>query len=381
MTAPKHAARRIALIAETAADARDVMVEGESGILACSRPEFRPLYEPSKRQITWENGIIAKIYNATEPDQLRGPQHDLAWGDEIAKWRYLEDTIDNLEYGLRLGDNPRALYTTTPRPLKLLKQMLKDKSVHVTRGSTYDNIGNLAEKFINLVVRKHEGTRKGKQELHAELLDDTPGALWTRNDIENFRISHEAHPTEFRRIVVAIDPAVTSKEESAETGIVVVATGFDDHGYVLEDLSKQYSPSEWADAAILAYEKYEADCIIGEVNNGGDLVEHTIRTQPKGKAVHYKAVRASRGKRTRAEPISSMYEQGKMHHIGRFPDLEDQMCEWNALANEASPDRMDALVWGFTELFITPEIEGFTQGMDIGQDSATSIIEDIATEW
>ena len=381
LTAPKHAAQRIALIAETAADARDVMIEGESGILSCSHPDHMPLYEPSKRQITWKNGIIAKVYNATEPDQLRGPQHDLAWGDEIAKWRYLVDTIDNLEYGLRLGVNPRVLYTTTPRPLKFLKDTLKDKTAHITRGTTYDNIGNLAPKFIDRVVKKHEGTRKGRQELRAEILDDTPGALWTRGDIEKGRISLQRKPTEFRRIVVAIDPAVTSTEESDETGIMVVAIGFDDEGYVLEDISGTYSPGEWAKKAITAYEVYEADCIIGEVNNGGDMVEHTIRTQEGGDKVHYKAVRASRGKRTRAEPIAALYEQGKIHHVGAFIELEDQMCEWNAKGNEPSPDRMDANVWGLTELFLEPETEGFTEGMKTNTAETEEPFEQGGDQW
>lgn len=347
------AARRVALVAQTAADARDVMVEGESGILECSPPWFKPVYEPSKRRLTWPNGAIATTYSGDEPDQLRGPQHDLAWADEPAKWRYGERAWDNMEFGLRLGAHPRVVATTTPRPIKLIRDLLADPETVTTTGSTYENIHNLAPSFIRRVVRKYENTRLGRQELHAQLLEDVPGALWTRAVIDAWRVL-KAPP--LVRIVVAIDPAATSGEDSADTGIVVAGKSEDGHGYILADKSKHASPAGWAREAITAYNIFRGDRVIGEVNNGGEMVENTIRTvrdemdQPIGAQIPYRAVHASRGKLTRAEPISALYEQGLIHHVGMFAELEDQMCSW--VPGEKSPDRMDALVWALTELFV-----------------------------
>lgn len=348
-------AKRIALVAPTAADARDVMVEGESGILAIAPPWNRPVYEPSKRRLTWPNGAIATTYSADEPDRLRGPQHDAAWADELAAWRY-PDAWDMLMFGLRLGKDPRVIVTTTPKPVKVIRDLVEDPTTVVTRGSTYENIANLAPAFVEQIIAKYEGTRLGRQELYAEILDDVPGALWSRAVIDGLRVKEAL---ELRRIVVAIDPAVTSEEGSDETGIIVAGVGYDGHGYVLKDLACRASPNDWARRAVEAYYRYEADAIIGEVNNGGDLVETVIRTVDRN--VPFKAVRASRGKAVRAEPVAALYEQGRVHHVGTFDVLEDQLCAItpDGYQGAGSPDRADALVWALTELMLAPVAEIF----------------------
>ena len=347
-------ASRIALVAATAADARDVLVEGESGILAVAPPWCRPIYEPSKRRLTWPNGVIATTFSAEEPDRLRGPQHDAAVCDELASWSHPE-TWDMLQFGLRLGRKPRCLIATTPRPTKLLRELLarEGHDVVVTRGSSYDNKANLAPAFFAQIVKKYEGTRLGRQELNAELLEDTPGALWSQGLIDGTRIS--AAP-ELTRIVVAIDPAATSGEDADETGVVVVGQDKDGQGYVLADCSARYTPIEWARIAISAYRTHHADRIVAERNNGGDMVEATLRMVDQN--VPVTTVWASRGKVTRAEPISALYEQGRMHHVGTFPQLEDQMTNFTSdFDREAagySPDRLDAMVWAATELLVEP---------------------------
>ncbi|MCH6587818.1 MAG: DNA-packaging protein [Proteobacteria bacterium] len=344
-------ARRVALVAETAADARDVMIEGESGLLAVHPPEFRPLYQPSKRRLVWPNGARATLYNAIEPDQLRGPQHDLAWADELAKWRHAEATWDQLQFGLRLGARPRQCVTTTPRPIKTLKSLIEDPDTVITRGTSYENMANLAPAFIKRIIKRYEGTRLGRQELNAELLDDVPGALWTRARIDALRV---AKAPELVRVVVAVDPAAGSGDRSAETGIVVAGLGADGHGYVLDDASLRATPDAWGRAAVSAYRRWQADRIIGEVNHGGEMIEHVIRTVDEN--VSYKAVRASRGKARRAEPVAALDEQGKVHHVGAFPELEDQMCAMTADFERGaagfSPDRVDARVWALTELML-----------------------------
>lgn len=343
----------IALVAPTAADARDVMVEGQSGILACASEIERPIYEPSKRRLTFPNGAIAHTYSADEPERLRGPQHDYAWCDEVGAWRYATEAWDMLMFGLRLGQNPRCVVTTTPRPIKLIKELFRDKTTHITSGRTYDNLANLAPAFAQKIIAKYEGTRLGRQELEAELMEDVPGALWNLGLIEQYRVKE--HP-ELQRIVVAIDPATTNNEESDETGIVVAGVGKNGHGYLLADITVKDTPAKWARVAIDAYHTWKADRIVAEANNGGDMVENTIRTvrdendNPIGRNVSFKKVNASRGKLTRAEPVSSLYEQGRVHHVGAFKECEDQMCTW--LPGEKSPDRMDALVWGFSELML-----------------------------
>jgi phage terminase large subunit-like protein len=345
-----NGARHIALVAETAADARDVMVEGESGLLRLYPKSDRPLYEPSKRRVTWSSGAVATLFNATEPDQLRGPQFDTAWADEIAKWRYARECWDMLQFGMRLGDNPRVMITTTPRPIELVKAIIAglEGKVHVTRGSTFDNAANLAAPFLERVRQKYEGTRLGRQELEAEILGDLPGALWSMSGLDAYRL--RSQPT-LARIVVAVDPAVTATEASDEHGIIVAGMAADKRGVVLEDASLQGSPNDWAKRAVSLYRSYDADAIVIEVNQGGDMVAHTIRTIDPN--VKIKEVRASRGKHVRAEPIAALYEQGRVAHVGSFPELEAQMTQMttNGYEGEGSPDRVDALVWAMTELF------------------------------
>jgi phage terminase large subunit-like protein len=335
------------LIGPTAADVRDVMVEGESGIIACSRPDFRPLYEPSKRRLTWPNGVSGSLFSAEEPDRLRGPQSDLIWADEPASWKYPE-TWDMAMFGLRLGTDPRVVATTTPRPTTLIRELVADPLTVVTRGSSYENQANLAPAFIGKIIRKYEGTRLGRQELNAEILDDNPGALWQRDVIEHLRV-RDAPP--LVRVVVGIDPAVSGAIASDETGIVVDGIAANGHCYVLADASVRGTPHAWALAAVRAYHQYRADRMIGEVNNGGDLVEVNIRTVDR--SIAYKAVHATRGKLIRAEPVAALYEQGRVHHVGTFPQLEDQLCDWNP--GDRSPDRLDAHVWAMTELNNVPE--------------------------
>jgi phage terminase large subunit-like protein len=340
-------AGRAALVAPTAADARDVMVEGESGILAISPPWNKPLYEPSKRRLTWPNGAMATLFSADEPERLRGPQSDLAWCDEPASWRYPE-AFDMLRFGLRLGKSPRAVVTGTPKPIKLIRDLLKEDSTVVTRGSTYDNRANLAPAFLEQIKAKYEGTRLGLQEIYAQILDDVPGALWQRSMFgEKLR---EAPP--MARVVVGVDPAVTSGEDSDETGIVVAGRGVDGRAYVLADFSCRLTPMGWADRVAAAYRDYGADRVIAEVNNGGDLVEMTLRTVAPN--IPYKKVHASRGKRVRAEPIAALYEQGKVTHLQGLEVLEDQMCSFTP-DTQSSPDRLDALVWALSELMLEPE--------------------------
>src|SRR5712692_708666 len=288
-------ASRIALVAATAADARDVLVEGESGILAVAPPWCRPVYESSKRRVTWPNGAIATLFSAEEPERLRGPQHDAAVCDELGSWSRPE-TWHMLQFGLRLGQNPRCLVATTPRPTKLIRELLarEGHDVVVTRGSTYENRANLAPGFFGQIIRKYEGTRLGRQELDAELLEDTPGALWNHGLIDANRLRSAPEMT---RIVVAIDPAVTSGEDADETGIIVVGKDANKHGYVLADLSGKYSPIEWANIAIAAYHAHRADRIVAETNNGGAMVEATLRSVDPN--VAYSAAHASKGKYTR----------------------------------------------------------------------------------
>jgi phage terminase large subunit-like protein len=350
-------ARRIALVAPTALDARSVMVEGESGLLSIGLPHERPEYEPSLHRLTWKkSGAVATLFSADEPNRLRGPQHDLAWCDELAAWRYPQ-AWDMLMFGLRLpgpaGGDPRAIVTTTPRPIRLIRELLADPKVAVTRGRTADNAAHLAPAFLDQIVRRYEGTRLGRQELDGELLDDMPGALWTHALIDAARVT--AHP-DLVRIVVAIDPAATSGEHADETGIVVAARDAAGHGYVLADASGHHPPVEWARIAVAAYHAQHADRIVAEVNNGGEMVAAMLRlTDPN---VPFTAVHAAHGKVARAEPVAALYEQGRVHHLGAFAPLEDQMCAFSADFDRDiagySPDRVDALVWALTELFLNP---------------------------
>lgn len=351
----------IHLIAPTAADIRKVMVEGPNGgLLSCYPPSERPHYEPSKGHlITWANGNLAYCFSADEPERLRGPQCCRYWADELASWRFGQEAWDNLMFGFRIGDDIRGVITTTPKPIKLLKSIIANEDTVITRGSTYDNRKNLSEKFFRTVVKPYEGTRIGRQELLAEILEDTPGALWKMIMIDSTRISlGEVLWDRVIRIVVAVDPAVTHGPDSNETGIVVVGLTVSGHAIVLDDLSCRESPATWGRIAVNAYLSRRADRIVGEVNNGGDLVEGNIRACNAN--VPFRAVHASRGKQKRAEPVASLYEQGRVHHVGTFPELEQQMCAYVPgvdleEGSSDSPDRMDALVWALTELIVEPE--------------------------
>jgi phage terminase large subunit-like protein len=350
---------RIALVAETAADARDVMIEGESGILAISPPWNRPKYEPTKCRLTWPSGAIASTYSGDSPDQLRGPQHDGAWADEPAKWTYGADAWSNLEFGLRLGANPQAVATTTPRAIPFIKDLLSDPQTVTTRGSTYENKANLPRSFVRRVLTKYEGTRLGRQEIGGEVLDDTPGALWTRSCIEATRLRSAPALT---RIVIGVDPSAGGID--GETGIVGAGKDANEHGYILGDYTESGDPALWAVAVIRAYIELQADAIVVETNNGGKMIAHVIRQTSveiggiiiMGRNLPIIEVWASRGKHTRAEPISMLWSQGRGHYVGAFPELEDQCCTW--VPGEDSPDRMDAKVWALTELFPNEEAAG-----------------------
>lgn len=334
--------KRIALVAETPADARDAMIEGESGLLNIFPPGQEPHYEPSKRRVTFYTGATAIIYSGYKPDQLRGPQHEKAWCDELASWKYPQDTWDNLMFGLRLGDDPQAVITTTPRPIPVIKKLVEEDDCKVTKGTTYDNRGNLTKVFFNQIVERYEGTRKGRQEIYAEILSNVPGALW---NYDLFEYIDKCPP--LSRIVVGVDPATTNNSDSDETGIIVAGIGINGYGYIIDDRSLKASPNAWAKQAIAGYKAHDGDRIVGEVNQGGDMVETIIRSHDRH--IPYKSVRATRGKQIRAEPIVALYEQGKIFHLGQFPTLEDQLCTWEP--GKTSPDRMDALVWALTELF------------------------------
>jgi phage terminase large subunit-like protein len=329
------------IIGATADDARDIMIEGESGILACCPDHERPDYLPSKRRLEWPNGARTLIFTADEPERLRGKQHMRLWGDEIGAWRYVE-AWDQAMFGLRLGADPRAVATTTPRPTMLIRNLIADPTTVVTRGSTYDNRANLAPQFLDQIIKRYEGTRLGRQELGGELLLDVPGALWT------LAMFDERRPApDLKRVVVAIDPATSANEGSDETGIIVAGQGIDNDWYVLADRSGIFAPNAWAKRAIAAYDEFNADRIVAEVNNGGDMVESTLRTVRKN--IAYTKVHASRGKAIRAEPIASLYAQGNVWHVEPFIALEDQCCNWTPDSGD-SPDRLDALVWALTEL-------------------------------
>jgi phage terminase large subunit-like protein len=347
--ATTHPGCRIALVGRTPADVRDVMIEGESGILAVAH-DSTPIYQSTKRRLTWPNGSVAQTYSAEVPSQLRGPQHHFAWADEAAAWTdapkgdVLDTAWNNLMLGLRLGTAPRCLVTTTPKPNALTRTVLGRPSTVVTRGSTYDNLANLAPSFREQVLATYEGTRIGRQELLGELLDDVEGALWTINDLDEGRV--QSAP-DLQRIVVAVDPSGGTGPNSDEQGIVVAGLGVDGELYVLADRSCSMSPHGWASRAVAAYHEFAADRIVAERNFGGDMVESTILQVDKRASV--KVISASRGKVQRAEPVAALYEQQRVHHVGPLPKLEDQMTTWTPQSG-TSPDRMDALVWAVTEL-------------------------------
>lgn len=352
----KAGARSIALVAETQKDLEEVMV---ARLVSIHPPAEAPMVRYKPVRLVWPNGAMALGYNGTEPDQLRGPEFDTAWVDELAKYRYARETWDMLQFTMRSGDDPRVFVTTTPRPIPIIRELVKDPGTVVTRGSTFDNAANLPKKFLDRLRQKYDGTRLGRQELNAEILDDLPGALWNRDAIDKARVKIVP---DMQRIVVAVDPSGTKGEsdDGDEIGIVVAGKGVDGRGYVLADQTCKLSPDGWGRRAVAAYhgqwsktpDRFKADRIVAERNFGGAMVEHVIKTIDRN--VSYKEVTASRGKVARAEPVAALYEQGKVSHVGSFPELEDQMCQIDASGyiGEGSPDRADALVWALTELML-----------------------------
>ncbi|NCC32792.1 MAG: ATP-binding protein, partial [Chloroflexia bacterium] len=342
----KDGHKHLIIAGRTAADVRATLVLGPSGIATVSPRSEGLRYKPSESCIVWPNGAKALLLSADEPDQFRGPQCSAFLADEAAAWPKKE-AWDNLMFGFRLGRKPRGIVTTTPRRNELMMELLGRSDVHVTTGSTYENALNLAKPFLEKIVTMYEGTRIGRQELHAEVLPDA-GELWSRVDmIDAHRVALQPP---LKRIVVGVDPAVTSGVASDETGIVVAGIGLDNHIYVLADESGKFSPMQWGARVVAAYEKHGCDTIVAEANNGGDLVEENLRNAACGALARVKLVHASRGKQTRAEPIVALYEQGRVHHVGSHPLLEDQMVGWSPSTDRKSPDRVDALVWACTEL-------------------------------
>ena len=338
---------RLAIVAPTFADGRDTCIEGESGLLSIMDDKIIANYNRSLGEIVLHNGSRFKTFSADTPERLRGPQHHRVWCDELGSWKYSE-TWDQMMFGLRLGEHPKVVVTTTPKPIPLIKDLLKRKDTYTTTGSTFENKDNLAEASLSQLKEKYEGTRLGRQELYAEVLEDVEGSLWSRDMIESSMIRYNEKLPSFKRIVIAVDPAVTANKRSDETGVVVCAEDFQGKYYILNDLSGKYSPDAWAKKVVEAYESYKADKVIAEVNNGGDLVERVVKTVDRN--VNYKSVRATRGKFVRAEPIAALYEQKRVRHLNRFNLLEDQLCSYNPEITSQSPDRLDALVWGLTEL-------------------------------
>ena len=339
-----------AVVAPTHGDLRRTCFDGESGLLSvipkeCYRKDGTGYTSFRGEEIHLHNGSKIIGYAAIQPERLRGAQFHRAWCDELAAWRYAE-AFDQLMFGLRLGENPQCVITTTPKPIPIIRNLVERKDVVVTTGNTFENQENLASTALTMFKERYEGTTLGRQELYAEILEDFEGALWNNNMIEKTRLSEDTD-RELQKVIVAVDPAVTSNENSDETGIIVVGRDFAGRFYVLEDLSGVNTPDRWARIAVDAYHDFQADMIVAETNQGGDLVERLIRSVDP--LIPYRSVRATRGKMVRAEPISALYEQEKVHHIGYFPELEQQMVSYTGETN-SSPDRLDALVWGLTEL-------------------------------
>ncbi len=352
---------RIALVGETQAQVRDVMIEGVSGLLSIHTRWERPTWHPSLRRLQWTNGAIAQVFTAEDPEALRGPQFGAAWSDELAKWPNLQECWDMLQFGLRLGDNPRQVVTTTPRPLPLVKRLLVEPHVAVSRARTQDNRYNLAAEFVRTVTQTYGGTRLGRQELDGEIVEESPDALWTRAMIEAAR---EREKPALARIAVAVDPPATSSLRADRCGLVVAGVDHDGIGHVLEDATLAGAkPHEWAERAVALYRRHEADALVVEVNQGGEMVESIIREVDAGVPVI--SVRATRGKYLRAEPVAALYAQGRVRHAGAFPELEDEMCAFGprGLETGRSPDRLDALVWALTHLMLAPKARPRVRGI------------------
>jgi len=353
---------RIALVGETLGDVREVMVEGPSGILAVSRGN-RPRYEPSRRRLVWDNGAVAQVFSSEDPDSLRGPQFEAAWCDEVAKWKNAEACFDMLQFGLRLGQRPVQLLTTTPKPVPLIRRLIASGDVTVTRMRTQENARHLAANFLRAVERNYAGTRLGRQELDGELIEDREDTLWTRTSLE--AATWRGDCGALARIVVAVDPPATSRRTSDACGIIVAGLDGQGAGWVLHDgTMRAAKPQEWAARAVALYHRFQADAIVAEVNQGGDMVSSVLATVDP--LVPVKPVRASRGKWVRAEPVAALYAQARVRHAHRFPELEDEMCDFgtDGLAGGRSPDRVDALVWAITELMLgragEPRIRDFS---------------------
>ena len=349
--------KHVALVAKSLKEARHVMVEGESGLLSVYPENQRPQYYASKRLIVWPHGAKATLYSGDVPDQFRGPQFDGAWIDELAKYKNPCETLQHLNLALRLGQYPQVIITTTPRPLKLLEDLVAqskcDKNVRLTRGTTYDNLNNLAKGYATFLKREYEGTLLGAQEVRGELMSLRDSALWKRELLDKHRFRQ---CPEFSRVVIGIDPATTNHEKSDETGIVVAGVDHQGKAYVLEDLSGRYDPVHWSKRAIEAYYQYKADRIVAETNKGGDMIEDLLRAHDQN--VSFKAVRATRGKGIRAEPVAALYEKGRVYHREQGLDkLEQQMMSYIPGQTSKSPDRIDALVWALTELMLRGEAE------------------------
>lgn len=355
---------QIALVAETLGDAREVMIDGPSGIIAISRGE-RPHFEAGRRRLVWPSGAVAQAFSAEDPDSLRGPQFEAAWCDEICKWRHADATYDMLQFALRLGERPRQIITTTPKPVPVLRRLLSDSGVTVRRLKTHDNAENLAPGFLAALEERYGGSRLGRQEINGELIEDRPDALWNRTALEAVTGSDAQ---ELKRIVVAVDPSATGHAGSAACGIVVAGATTEGDAVVLADGTiASASPSEWAATAVRLYHQFEADSIVAEVNQGGEMVATVIRMVDDH--VPVKPVRAKRGKWLRAEPVAALYEQGRVHHARRMPELEDEMCDFgpDGLSGGRSPDRVDALVWAITELLIAGRGEPRVRAVGSGQ--------------
>jgi phage terminase large subunit-like protein len=352
------AAGPIALVGETYADVREVMIEGVSGLLSLAARNERPVWLPSRRRLEWRNGVFALAFSSEDPEALRGPQFAAAWADELAKWKHAEETFDMLQFALRLGPRPRQVVTTTPRPTRLLKRIIAAEGTVMSHATTRANVRNLSPSFLTHVVGRYLGTRLGRQELDGELIEDRADGLWTREDIETARI--EKAPA-MERIVVAVDPPAS--ERSGTCGIVAAGIA-GDTGYVLADATvRAVKPTGWAAAAVALYRRLEADALVAEVNQGGDMVAAVLREVDS--AVPVTMVRARRGKWLRAEPVAALYAQGRVRHAGTYADLEDEMCDFgpDGLSSGRSPDRLDALVWALTALMLGDRAEPRVRGM------------------